>query len=61
MDRCRLCTANDPDALIEHLAEQLWESRRHGTLDDVGWDRAGGYWQRIYRELATSFVEAARA
>jgi hypothetical protein len=56
--RCRICTANDRDALIEHVAEQLWESRRHGTLDDWPWAEAGGYWQGIMRELATTAVEA---
>ena len=58
--RCRLCTANDQDALIEHVAEQLWESRRHGTLDDWPWGEAGGYWQRIMRELAATAVESLR-
>jgi hypothetical protein len=33
-DRCRLCTANDREALVEHVAAALWESRRQGTLDD---------------------------
>ncbi|MFS0738198.1 hypothetical protein ABC347_14235 [Sphingomonas sp. 1P06PA] len=55
--RCRLCTANDHNALIEHIAIELWESRRHGTLDDWPWDQAG-YWQDIMRELARSAVRA---
>ena len=59
-DRCRLCTVNDRDALIEHVAAELWESRRHGTLDDWPWAEAGSHWQRIYRELAVTAVEAMR-
>lgn len=56
--RCRICTANDLDGLIEHVAAELWESRRHGTLDDRAWAEAGAYWQTIYRELGTTAVEA---
>jgi hypothetical protein len=58
-ERCRICTSNDRDGLVEHFAEQLWESRRHGSPDDRDWLNAGGYWQTIYRELATTFVDAA--
>jgi len=36
---CRLCTANDEEALVESLAADLWESRRHGTLDDYPWNQ----------------------
>ena len=60
LHRCRLCTANDMDAVVEHLAEQLWESRRHGTLDDWPWAQAGDYWQRIFREFATTAVASLR-
>ena len=54
--RCRLCTANDREALVEQVAEQLRERRRHGTLDDWPW--AGGYWQPLYRELAATAVKS---
>ncbi len=60
-DRCRLCTANDEAALVEQLAKDLWESRRHGTLDDWPWPDAGGYWQTTYRELASTAIESMRA
>ena len=56
--RCRLCTVNDHDALVEHLAEQLWESHRHGTLDDWSRAKAADYWQAIMRELATTAIAA---
>ena len=52
----RLWTANDQDALIEHVAEQLWESRRYGTLDDWPWSEAGAHWQQTFRELASAAV-----
>ncbi len=56
--RCRLYTANDRAALIETVAADLWESRRHGTLDDWPWEQAGRYWQPIYRELAETAIES---
>ena len=59
-DRCRLCTANDPDGVVEHLAEEPWESRWRGSLDDVPWAEAGGYWQRLMRELVETAVAALR-
>jgi hypothetical protein len=55
-ERCRLCTANDRDGVIEQLAADLWNSRRHGTLDDHPWEQAGDYWQRMFRELAVTAV-----
>ena len=30
--RCRLCTANDQDALIECFAERLWERHREAEF-----------------------------
>ena len=57
---CRLCGANDLDAVIEKLAEDLWESRRHGTLDDLPWVEAGPYWQETFRDFATTAVHALK-
>lgn len=28
MTRCRLCTSNDDQAVIEHLAKAMWDSRQ---------------------------------
>ncbi|WP_175488137.1 hypothetical protein [Sphingomonas sp. NFR04] len=47
--------------MIESLAADLWESRRHGTLDDRPWDRAGDHWQRIFRDFALTALESLRA
>jgi hypothetical protein len=57
---CRICTANDPEALVERLAANLWETQRHGTLDDRTWDEAGSYWQRIFRAFAEAAIETLR-
>lgn len=57
-ERCRLCTANDREGVIEQLAADLWNSRRHGTLDDRAWPEAGSYWQRIFREFAETAVQS---
>jgi hypothetical protein len=48
---------NDHDALIEELAEELWESRRHGTLDDWPWAEAGPMWQSTFRGFAATAIE----
>lgn len=58
--RCRLCSANDLDGLVEQLAEDLWESRRYGTLDDVPFAECGEYWQSIFREFARTAVAKLR-
>lgn len=53
---CALCdgTASGDEALIEQVAEDLWESRRDGTLDDVPWAECGNYWQPIFRGFAAT-------
>ncbi|WP_267383083.1 hypothetical protein [Sphingomonas sp. GC_Shp_6] len=56
--RCHLCTANDRDAVIDRVAGAMWESRRHGTLDDRPWPEAFPYWRQTYIELATAAVDA---
>ena len=56
--RCRLCTTNDQVQLIEQLAADLWGSRRHGTLDDRPWLKAGDYWQRVFRDFAATALDS---
>jgi hypothetical protein len=57
--RCRLCTTNDHDALIEQLAADLWE--RHRDREILGpWESAGAYWQRAMREFAEGAVALLR-
>jgi hypothetical protein len=59
--RCRLCTANDIDALVDELAGELWESRRHGTLDDWPWQDASPMWKTTFRDFARTAVEVLGA
>jgi hypothetical protein len=49
--RCRLCSVNDREALVEELAEKMWESRRDREIDPP-WDGAGPYWQGVMRGFA---------
>ena len=49
MHCCCLCTANDPDGVVEHVAARLWGSRY-----ERAWDDAGEYWQRIFRKAGDS-------
>lgn len=58
MSRCRLCTSNDNDALIEHLAEKLWDSRIERLEGPLPWDQAGATWQAAFRELAVTARQA---
>lgn len=55
--RCRLCTANDRQTLIDSVAEDLWESRRHG-FDGRPFADCGPYWQRIFREYAETAIDS---
>ena len=47
--------------MIEEVAAELWEHRRHGTLDDRPWDEAGAMWQSVFREFAGTAVSVIRA
>lgn len=58
---CRLCSANDLDALTEELAEELWDSRRHATLDDWEWKDASPIWKTTFRDLAETAIVALGA
>lgn len=53
---CRLCSCQDQDELIEHVAASLWENRRNGHLDDRPWADAGPYWQGVFRDMADTAV-----
>jgi hypothetical protein len=49
--------ANDIDAVIEQLANDLWESRRGGTQDDYPRAETSEYWKRTFRDFAATAVE----
>lgn len=56
---CQLCESDDREALIEHVAQALWQSRE----PDGGWawEAAGDHWHRIFRQLAETAVNALRS
>jgi hypothetical protein len=56
---CRLCAGGDLAATIEHVAEQMWESRRSAGLDPP-WAEAGEFWRERFLELATVAVASLR-
>lgn len=57
-ERCRLCTSNDDDALVEHLASYMWESRMERMEDRTPWLDAGATWQSAFREMALAARQA---
>lgn len=54
MTRCRVCTTNDPDALREEIAAEMWSGRVSG----VPWSDAGPYWRAKMLELADDALRA---
>ena len=56
--RCRLCSTNDQDALIEELAAELWDTI---PGEDRTWAEAGGYWQHAFRQHAAAAVRILRS
>jgi hypothetical protein len=56
--RCRLCTSNDEDAVIEHVAAYMWESRMERVEDRTPWKEAGATWQTAFREMAVAAQQA---
>ncbi len=58
MARCRLCTSNDDGAVIEHLAEKLWDSRIERLEGPWAWADAGATWQAAFREMAVAARQA---
>ena len=63
MGRCRICKANDREALVNDVARAMWETQSSTNPDDEWrpWDRAGPYWQRIMREFANATVKVLKA
>lgn len=57
-ERCRLCTSNDIEAVNEHLAEKLWDSRIAQIESPIPWGEAGATWQAAFRELAVAARQA---
>ncbi|WP_126174534.1 hypothetical protein [Altericroceibacterium xinjiangense] len=62
MTRCRLCDANDLEALAEDMAREMWASL--ATNDPHAewhpWDEASHYWQRVMRQYAEAVIRTLR-
>jgi len=63
MSRCRICSANDEDALIEDVARAMWDTQKSSNPDDEWrpWERAGPYWQNIMLQFAAATMKTLRA
>ena len=58
-EECRLCAGGVDDVLVEHVAKELWLSRRLDASDPP-WAEAGSFWQDRFRELAAVAMQALR-
>ena len=63
MSRCRLCSSNDVETLVEEVAEAMWLTQISTDPADEWrpWEKAGPYWQRIMREFANATVRTLSA
>jgi len=62
MSRCRICSANDEEALEEDIARAMWDTQRTANRDNEWrpWEEAGPYWQAVMRNFAAATVKALR-
>lgn len=62
MTRCRICTVNDDEALIEQMAEAMWLTQETRDPDNEWrpWDHAGPYWQRVMLDYARASLTVIR-
>jgi hypothetical protein len=56
--QCRLCTSNDENAMIEHVAAYIWETRMERVEDRTPWKEAGATWQTAFLEMAVAAQQA---
>jgi hypothetical protein len=54
MSRCRICSANDRESLINEMAAEMWNTQRSSNKDDEWrpWEQAGPYWHQMMRQFA---------
>jgi hypothetical protein len=57
---CRICTANDEDALIDEIAAEIWASSCDPEIDDRDWEQAGPNWHAAMRRHARVVLAVAR-
>lgn len=62
MGRCRICTANDEGALVEGVAQAMWNTfeSRDPVTEWRPWERAGEFWQGKMRDFAAATIVALR-
>ena len=60
MSRCRICSANDREQLIEDMAREMWDTHKSADKADEWrpWEKAGLYWQTIMRQFAEATLKA---
>lgn len=63
MNRCRICSANDPETLVEDVAKAMWKTQ---TNDDTHtdwepWEEASPFWQQRMRQFATATIRVILA
>ncbi|WP_070152637.1 hypothetical protein [Sphingobium phenoxybenzoativorans] len=58
MTRCRLCSTNDIDGLVEEVAQALWASFPRDVAGT--WEDAKGYWQHVMRGHARLTINLLR-
>ena len=51
-ERCWLCTDNDEEAVFEHVAAYMWESRTERVEDRTPSQQAGATRQAAFRKMA---------
>lgn len=56
--RGRLCSSADEEAVIEHIAACIWESRMKRVEDRTPWEQAGATWETAFREMAVAARQA---
>jgi hypothetical protein len=53
-NRCRLCTSNDRDALVDEMAANAWEAARYGE----SWEAVREPWKSAFRHHANLMLQA---
>ena len=52
MSRCRVCSSNDRESLVDEIAREVWESGGHG----VAWEDTFPQWHTVYRQHAEAML-----
>lgn len=62
MTRCRICSSNDEETLIEDVARAMWLTQESSSMDAEWrvWENAGPYWQTIMKQFAAATIKTLR-